>query len=262
MRETWGRSLGWKDPLEKGMATHSNILAWRIPWTVWGRKEPNRTERLSLSLPNFLLVLFQHSIWVQVTSQSHATTPLSGNQPHALPSLSFFPFFPLSLFCVFPVCSLLFFSFSFSQSFSAFLTSSLPLTQTVAARGTRQALEVGSCRVPSLQTNETFSGSSTVCIVILAYFLTTRHGQNHATMFTVFLHRSLMKLLKVYSSASPVASMTWFCTVRQVLGTHLLAVTELTVSISLWSIELLSECQRNASLFKKVYELLVYRSFC
>ena len=27
------RSLGWKDPLEKGMATHSSILAWRIPWT-------------------------------------------------------------------------------------------------------------------------------------------------------------------------------------------------------------------------------------
>ena len=34
MRETWVRSLGWKDPLEKGMATHSSILAWRIPWTV------------------------------------------------------------------------------------------------------------------------------------------------------------------------------------------------------------------------------------
>ena len=34
MWETWVRSLGWEDPLEKGMATHSNILAWRIPWTV------------------------------------------------------------------------------------------------------------------------------------------------------------------------------------------------------------------------------------
>ena len=33
MRETWGRSLGQEDPLEKGMATHSSILAWRIPWT-------------------------------------------------------------------------------------------------------------------------------------------------------------------------------------------------------------------------------------
>ena len=31
--ETWVRSLDWEDPLEEGMATHSSILAWRIPWT-------------------------------------------------------------------------------------------------------------------------------------------------------------------------------------------------------------------------------------
>ena len=36
MRGTWVRSLGWDDPLEKGMATHSSILAWRITW----REEP------------------------------------------------------------------------------------------------------------------------------------------------------------------------------------------------------------------------------
>ena len=34
MRETWVQSLGWEDPLQKGMATHSSILAWRIPWTA------------------------------------------------------------------------------------------------------------------------------------------------------------------------------------------------------------------------------------
>ena len=33
-QETWVPSLGWEDPLEKGMSTHSSILAWRIPWTV------------------------------------------------------------------------------------------------------------------------------------------------------------------------------------------------------------------------------------
>ena len=33
LREAWVRSLGWEDPLEKRMATHSSILAWRIPWT-------------------------------------------------------------------------------------------------------------------------------------------------------------------------------------------------------------------------------------
>ena len=34
MLETWVQSLGWEDPLEKGKATYSSILAWRIPWTV------------------------------------------------------------------------------------------------------------------------------------------------------------------------------------------------------------------------------------
>ena len=34
MQETWAQSLGWEDPLEKGKATHSGILAWRISWTV------------------------------------------------------------------------------------------------------------------------------------------------------------------------------------------------------------------------------------
>ena len=38
--ETWARSLGWEDPLEKGKATHSTILAWRIPW---GHKESDVT---------------------------------------------------------------------------------------------------------------------------------------------------------------------------------------------------------------------------
>ena len=35
MWETWVRSLGGEDPLEEGKATHSGILAWRTPWTVW-----------------------------------------------------------------------------------------------------------------------------------------------------------------------------------------------------------------------------------
>ena len=49
VRETWVWSLGQEDPLEKGTATHSSILAWRIPWTIWGCKEPDATEWLSLS---------------------------------------------------------------------------------------------------------------------------------------------------------------------------------------------------------------------
>ena len=50
------QSLGREDPIEKEMATHSSILAWRIPWTEslvdyspWGLKESDMTERLTLS---------------------------------------------------------------------------------------------------------------------------------------------------------------------------------------------------------------------
>ena len=49
MQETWVQSLGWEDPQEKGMATYSSILAWRIPWTVYsmGSTESDMTEQLS-----------------------------------------------------------------------------------------------------------------------------------------------------------------------------------------------------------------------
>ena len=48
IQETWVRFLGWQDPLEKRIDTHFSILAWRIPRTSpWGRKEADRTERLS-----------------------------------------------------------------------------------------------------------------------------------------------------------------------------------------------------------------------
>ena len=46
MWETWVQSLGWEDPLEKGMATHSSILAWTIPWTEeLGRLQSLRSQR-------------------------------------------------------------------------------------------------------------------------------------------------------------------------------------------------------------------------
>ena len=41
-RETWVQSLGWEDLLEKEMATHSSILAWKIPWT----EEPDRLQSM------------------------------------------------------------------------------------------------------------------------------------------------------------------------------------------------------------------------
>ena len=42
MQETWVRSLGWEDPLEKEMATHSSTLAWKIPWM----EEPGRLQSM------------------------------------------------------------------------------------------------------------------------------------------------------------------------------------------------------------------------
>ena len=50
-QETPVQSLGWEDPLEEGMATHSSILAWRIPMDRgWGCKELDTTEQLSTAL--------------------------------------------------------------------------------------------------------------------------------------------------------------------------------------------------------------------
>ena len=58
MQDTWVHSLGGEDPLEKGTATHSSILVWRIPWTEepgsyspWGHKELDTTEQLTLLTP-------------------------------------------------------------------------------------------------------------------------------------------------------------------------------------------------------------------
>ena len=58
VQETWVRSLGQEDPLEKEMATHSSILAWKIPWAEepgglqsMGSKRVGTTEQLTLTLP-------------------------------------------------------------------------------------------------------------------------------------------------------------------------------------------------------------------
>ena len=74
MQETWVRSLGGEDPLEKEMETHSSTLAWKIPWTEepgrlqsngrrslvgyspWGCKESDMTERLHLHFRTSLVV--------------------------------------------------------------------------------------------------------------------------------------------------------------------------------------------------------------
>ena len=62
MQETQVRSVGWEDPLEKGMAIHMNILAWKTPWTEdprelyspWGRIELDMREQLSFTFIELL----------------------------------------------------------------------------------------------------------------------------------------------------------------------------------------------------------------
>ena len=62
MQETWHWSLGWEVPLEKGIATHSNILTWEIPWSEelagyspWGHKELKATEWVTHTHTEWLL---------------------------------------------------------------------------------------------------------------------------------------------------------------------------------------------------------------
>ena len=57
MRETWVQSLGCEDPLEKGTATHSSILAWRIPWTV----QPMGSRRVAQDWENFTFTFYMVS---------------------------------------------------------------------------------------------------------------------------------------------------------------------------------------------------------
>ena len=56
MQETWVQSLGQEDPLEKGKATHSSILAWRIPWTVQSMGS-QRVTRLARELFSRIKIL-------------------------------------------------------------------------------------------------------------------------------------------------------------------------------------------------------------
>ena len=75
MWETWVRPLGWEDPLEKGKATQSSILAWRIPWTIqsWSHKESYTTEQLSLHFIQKILLVYQGVYEERGTSASPIT---------------------------------------------------------------------------------------------------------------------------------------------------------------------------------------------
>ena len=61
-RETWVRSLGWEDPLEKEMAIHSSTIAWKIPWTEEpGRRQSMGSQRVGHDCATSLIQLLQKS---------------------------------------------------------------------------------------------------------------------------------------------------------------------------------------------------------
>ena len=63
MWETWIQSLDWEDPLEKGKATHSSILAWRIPWTEEpGRLQPMGSQRIGHNWATFAFIRCHHQL--------------------------------------------------------------------------------------------------------------------------------------------------------------------------------------------------------
>ena len=75
VQETWVQFLGWKDPLEKGMTTHSSILAWRIPWT----EEPGRLQSMGLKRGrhNWVTFIYIHTLmtgWL-CSEKCRATIP-------------------------------------------------------------------------------------------------------------------------------------------------------------------------------------------
>ena len=76
VQQTWVRSLGWEDPLEKEMATHSNILSWKIPWT----EEPGSLQSMGVTksqtwLSDFTFTFHFHwSVWFTLRRVWESTT--------------------------------------------------------------------------------------------------------------------------------------------------------------------------------------------
>ena len=83
--ETWVQSLGWEDPLRKGMATHSSILGWRIPWTEEsGGLQSMRSQRVRRDLATEQEGKKQFDPLRQVPSHSSTSGVSLGYHPCAL----------------------------------------------------------------------------------------------------------------------------------------------------------------------------------
>ena len=93
MQETWVQSLGREDPLEKEMATHSNVLAWKILWT----EEPGRLQSMGLQsqarLSDVTFTFHFHALEKEMATHSSvlAWRILGMAEPSGLPSMEIFP---------------------------------------------------------------------------------------------------------------------------------------------------------------------------
>ena len=83
MQETQVRSLGWEDPLKKGMATHSSILAWRIPWT----EESGRLQSIGLQRVRQDWAINTYCVSVQFSSVAQSCLTLCDPMNHSTPGL-------------------------------------------------------------------------------------------------------------------------------------------------------------------------------
>ena len=108
VRETWVRSLGWEDPLEKAMAPHSSTLAWKIPWTEepgglqsMGSQRVRHDWETSLSLSSCLLRFpsfnppFTNSLSLLRSLTEHCILHPGGSLPFLPQPCSLSVFFPL-----------------------------------------------------------------------------------------------------------------------------------------------------------------------
>ena len=90
MRETWVQSLGWKDPLEKEMETHSSTLSWKIPWM----EEPGRLQSMCPHNWATLLLLFhvtKQASQVALVVKNPTTNPGDAKEADLIPGWGRFP---------------------------------------------------------------------------------------------------------------------------------------------------------------------------
>ena len=76
MRKTWVRSLGWEDPVEEGMVTHSSVLAWRFPWT----EEPGGLQSTGLQRAGHICATKRNATTVLYTQESSCEPGILCNQ--------------------------------------------------------------------------------------------------------------------------------------------------------------------------------------